>query len=259
MVVVSKKSIEKLIEDVAPKVEKLTGWDTHVDDLCVELVGRDQIWEHGIKPKYEFLGIDIEPKTQKGKSTIKMIKLITPYLLLGQYEPLTKAMLIIPDNLRFGTNESGLAITIGHELVHRCQFANNLPFAKLYSTLVKKTTGSNAFDEDPDEDKSYEKYLQAYMTLTEGDASHVEDQLKKMFYQDAENKSAHSSNFIGLMLLIASLGDKNSGFMQKLKQYEEGKKIVSKIYEQEGRLRVNKLYNLGTKELYNTFGEKKWQ
>lgn len=254
MVVVSERLIERLIEDVAPKVERLTGWDTRLDDLSVKLVKRDQIWEHGMKPKYDFLGIDTEAKTEKGKKALEMIRVLMPYVMLGQYEPLTGTMLIVPDNVRFGTNESGLAVTLGHELVHRCQFTNNPRFAEMYPAMVKRITGSRVFDEDEHEDKGIKKYLQAYMTLTEGDASHVEAQLKKMFYQDAKNKTSHFSNFVGLVLFLHSLGNGEAGFIQKLKQYEQGKKIVGRVYETEGRNGVNRLYDLDARGLYQKFG-----
>ncbi|MBI4148265.1 hypothetical protein HY490_03155 [Candidatus Woesearchaeota archaeon] len=254
MVVVSERSIERLLIDVAPKVERLTGWKTHLDALTVKLVRRDQVWEHGIKPKYNILGIDTEAKTEKGKKDLGMIKVLMPYVLGGLYEPLTGTMLIVPDNVRFGTNESGLTVTLGHELVHRCQFTNHPRWAEMYPTLVRKITGSSAFDDDEHEDKSYMKYLQAYMTLAEGDASHVETQLKKMFYQDAKNKTAHVSNFIGLLLFLHSLGNAEDGFIKKLKQYEQGERIVGRVYETEGRKGVNELYNLDAGGLYQKFG-----
>lgn len=184
---------------------------------------------------------------------MKAIKLFLPYLVLGQYDPLMGRMLVIPDNLRFGTNASGLTIILGHELVHRCQFINNPRFARLYSHLVKKVTGSNAFDEDSLEDKNMKPYLQAYMTLVEGDASFVEQQLNKMFYQDAKNKTSGFSNFLGLLLALTSIGNGDKGFLDKLKQYAKGKKIVKSIYEFNGREGVNSLYNLNELELRRVF------
>jgi hypothetical protein len=244
MVIVSEKSVRKMIEDVAPKVTRLTGWNPRLDDLEVRIISRDQYWEEGIMAKYPQLGIDTETKTEKGKKAVQSMKATMPYLVLGQYEPMTGRMLVIPDNLRLGTNESGLTVVLGHELVHRCQFINNPRFTRLYSTLVKKSTGNNAFDEDELEDKRVEPYLQAYMTLVEGDASFVGDQLKKMFYQDAKNKSSMLSNVLGLAILLASLGSGDKGFIQKLKQYGVGKKKVKSIYEREGRPGVNALYDL---------------
>jgi hypothetical protein len=255
MVIVSEKSVKRMIEDVAPKVERLTGWDTNLDDLEVRIIGRDQYWEHGILSKYNHLGINTEAKTAKGKKSTETMKALMPFLVLGQYEPLSGRMFVIPDNLRFGTNESGLTATIGHELVHRCQFVNNPRFANLYSQLVRRSTGDNAFDEDPSGDKRVKPYLQAYMTLVEGDATFTEEQLKKMFYQDAKNKTSHMSNFLGLVLALSSIGNGDKGFMQKLKQYEQGKKKVRAVYERGGRGEVNALYNLEELGLRRVFGK----
>ena len=112
MVIISERYVQRLIEDVAPKVERLTGWDTHLDDLTVRIVRRDQVWDQGIKPKYDILGIDVEPTTEEGKKALGWLKFVMPYLMLAQYDPMTNTLMIIPDNVRFGTNESGLAIIL---------------------------------------------------------------------------------------------------------------------------------------------------
>ncbi|MEI7718254.1 MAG: hypothetical protein WCI72_00170 [archaeon] len=265
MVVISERSVKRIIEDVASKVERLTGWDPQLDTLSVKLVDRDQLWEHATKPRYERLGIDTGADTPAGKKARLITKHVMSYFILGQYEMTTDTLLIIPANLGFGTNESGLATILGHELTHRCQFKCNPKFARLYPSLVKKVTGSKAFEEDPQEDESYMKYLQAYMTLVEGDATHVQDQLKKMFFQDAESKSASASEFLGLIPILYNMRDTGAvdsasrggcgGLGQKMKQYSEGKKIVGRIYEREGREAVNQLYNLSIKQLLSRFGE----
>ena len=254
MVVISERSIENLLAEVAPRVERLTGWDTNLANLKVKIIKRNQLWEQGLKPKYDHLGVETEAKTDKGKNALALSKALMPYIILGLYEPLTGTMLVLPDNVRFGTNESGLAVTLGHELVHRCQFTNNHQFANMYPALVKRMVGANAFDEDGDEDKNARKYLQAYMTLVEGDAKFVEGQLNKMFYQDAKNKTAHASNFIGLVLFLSTLGDSDGGLVKKLKQYTKGNKIVKAIYQSEGRQGVNKLYRMNERSLYGAFG-----
>lgn len=254
MVVVSERSLEKIISDVAPKVEQLTGWNAHLDSLNLKIIRRSQLWEHSAKVKYDLLGIDAEAKTEKGKKALQATKLIMPYLILAEYEPLSGTMLVVPDNLRFGTNESGISLTIGHELTHRCQFTNNPQFGKMYVSMVRRMFGANAYDDDPSEDKGTAKYLQSYMTLVEGDASFVQSQLKGMYYQDAKNKTSGVSNLIGLVLLLASLGDNNSGFIQKLRQYSKGKNIVRRVYEAGGREKVNAIYSLNERMLHRVIG-----
>ena len=254
MVVISERSVRRIIEDVAPKVERLTGWNPHLNDLEVRIIKRDQYFQEGMVPTYAKLGIDTEAKTADGMKTVKMLKIVSSYLMLGQYIPITGTLLIIPDNIRFGTNESGLALTLGHELVHRCQFINNPKFAQIYNQLVKRSSGTNAFDEDGFEDKGVMDYLQSYMTLVEGDASFVQGQLKNMFYQDAKNKTSGISNFIGLLLMLASSKNgKEDVFGKKLDQYSKGRRNVRRVYQNGGRESVNALYKLNDFELTDAF------
>lgn len=138
MVVISENLISKLIEEVAPKVERLTGWKTHLDSLKVKLVRRDQVCELGVMPKYYFLGINTIPQTEKGRAALTSIRLFASYMAVGLYEPITETILIMPDNFGCQTNESGLVCKLGHELAHRCQFVNNPKFKDLYLDLIKK-------------------------------------------------------------------------------------------------------------------------
>lgn len=114
--------------------------------------------------------------------------------------------------------------------------------------------GSNAFDENEFGDKSYKSYIQAYMTLLEGDASFVESQLKKTFYADEKTSAEGLSGLLGLGLLIAGMGNKEVGVLRKLRQYTRGKKIVEDMYRRGGRSRVNKLYDEDEEELLLSFG-----
>lgn len=83
MVIVSEKSIRRIVEDVAPRVQKLTGWDLQMDSLEVRIISRSQYWEQGITPAYSGLGIEIEAKTEKGKKAVQMGKFFMSYLILA--------------------------------------------------------------------------------------------------------------------------------------------------------------------------------
>jgi hypothetical protein len=252
MSIISEYTVERIIQDVAPKVQALTGWDPHLEDLKIQLIRRDQLWEYSTLPRYKALNIDTVPRTSEGKASMKISQKIMPYLALAMYEPLTGTILIMPENFGAGTTDSGLAITIGHELVHRGQWTNNPDYSKKYPTIIRKSVGSNAFDTDADEDPSYEKFAQAYMSLAEGDATFVQEQLKKLYYPDAKSKSG---SLVGLLtiLLMHSAGGSTNGLLKKMKQYIEGKKIVQATYKLRGREGVNALYSLDMKGLQEKF------
>jgi len=244
MVVISERSVEKLVRDVVPKVAMLTNWSYDLGELKIRIINRSQLWEHGFKPKYDYLGISTETKTDSGKQTLSMYKNIFSFFTAALYEPSCDTLFVVANNARFDTNESGLTVLLGHELVHRGQFTQNPQFTKQYFSLVKKQYGSLAFEEDEHEDKSFGKYLQSLMTIVEGDASFVESQLKKMYYQDASYKCAGIALWVSSAVLLASLanGDSKSGLLGKLSQYTAGEKIIKRVYEDSGRKLVNCIY-----------------
>lgn len=253
MVIVSEKSIHRMLKDVAPRVERLTGWDLQMNDLTVKIIPRDFFFEQGIKPTYEGLGIDIKAKSEEGKQSVKFMRSIMPYIIMGLYEPMTGSLLICPENYALGTNESGLATLVGHELTHRGQFLQPR-YKEMYLDLVRRSTGINAFDEDKYEEEGASDLINALMTLAEGDATFVQDQLKSMFYQDAENRYSGMVSLIGTAVGIISLLDDEGGLMKKMKQYSKGKEIVSALYKAGGREAVNRQYALSETGMMGRFG-----
>ena len=75
-----------------------------------------------------------------------------------------------------------------------------------------------------------------------------------MFYQDAKNKTSGISNFIGLLLMLASSKNgKEDVFGKKLDQYSKGRRNVRRVYQNGGRESVNALYKLNEFELKDNF------
>ncbi len=243
MVIISEKSVEKIIIDVTPKVEKLTGWSCHLESLVLKLVNHSQVFEQAIEPTYASIGIDTKPRTRGERISYHLLKYVVSAFPLGIYEPATGTIIIVPDNFAAKTNESGLATVIGHELMHRCQYINNPGFAENFFKLMKKMIGSRLFSNDKP-DANFGGYIRAYMTLEEGDASFVQEQLEKTYYQNAQ-ASTHQTNMI--------LGGIASLFVMELRkklcQYTVGKAFVEKIAKKSGREGINKLYSLHPKKL----------
>lgn len=239
--IINENLVKKTLEDLVSAVEYFTGWDAHLSDLKIELITREQYWERGMKPMYDILGIDMETKTMVGKINCSLTKKFMPYFPLGQYESLTGKIILIPENFSGLTNENGFATVLGHELVHRCQCVNNPKFIETYYNLIKKAIGTSLFEKNDFKDISYYKYLKAYGTLIEGDASFVQGQLK-MIYRNAAVVRSFMPSFMRLFLYPF--------LKEKLDQYKNGKKIVAGFYKIGGREEVNKLYGLDVEKLY---------
>jgi hypothetical protein len=275
MVIVSEKSIEKMIYDVAPKIEELSGWKPQLDGLNVKLIPRELFWEEAIKPKYASLGINTDPRTKEGEISLKMLKHMMPLLVLGVYEPSNRTLFVLPDNMSFGTNESGVVLTVGHELFHGCQFDNNPYFKEELDRLTVQVTGRDAFDKDDYEttDKRVMKKLTAMMTIVEGDATFVQNQLKGMYYQDAVTRAGDLGNILTYLhafkmmnlskedieeLKGSNEGEKkekneNEGLMGKMMQYTKGEKLVKATYNRLGRSGVNELYTPMSVQMMDMF------
>ncbi len=251
MVIISEKSVERMLNDVAPKVEKLTGWDPVLSSLNVKIVPRKKYVKYCIDPLFNGMGIDTVPKTKDGKTGLFIVKNILPFIVMGQYEPITQTLIVMGDNFVYSANESGLTAILGHELVHRCQYINNPEFADVYCSLSRRMHGKNAYDIDGDEDPRAKKYVQSLMTLLEGDASFVQEQLKKIYYQNAENKTSGLTKLFGVLFAFVCIA---GGSMDKFKQYSKGKNIVENYYKRKGRQAVNDLYNLDENGLHGVFG-----
>ena len=253
MLPIDNRLINNSIRSVAPKVHHLTQMDPHIESLRITPIKRRDYFAEVILPKFEGLDMETSAYTENGKRSVQFMKNILPFMVIAEYDPINHKMFIIPDNLGWGTNETGLTTILGHELVHRCQFLDNPHFLDTYKFLVKKVFGSNAFDIDADEDKSYSDFIQPFMTLVEGDATFVQEQLKNEFYQGAKYNTSGLVNILGVAIGLSSLVTNKRGLMKIVMQYQKGKEIISCIYNESGRGAINRLYQLDYKQIDDIF------
>ncbi len=236
--IVSEASIEKILYDVAPKVEWLTEWNCSLKNLTIKIIKPNQVFAQVIMPKYKELNIDITSKTLQDKFSSWINTYLVSRIVIGVYEPATKSIVVVPNNLSASTNESGFATALGHEMVHRCQFLYNPKFVKEYNKLIKKTADPHVNNDNAKDT------IQLYMTLIEGEASFVENQLRQMYYQNATIAPRLSSLFLGLTGALCF-----KDFRKKAAQYIRGRIMVGKEYKVRGRKGVSALYSLNPKKI----------
>jgi len=221
MVYTALNTIGGLIEEVAPKIEKLTMWDCHVDGLTAKIISPDEFWGYEIIV-FESMGINTAPKTEKGKIAFERLKTIST-LSAGMYLPTNSILLISKNTLM--KNPDVQAVILGHEIVHRCQDVNNPSFVKNWVALFK-SFGTNAFDDNLFENENFRKCHSGYNDLVESDAAHVTNQLIWNFYTLADCRYTIGDNQIN---------------------------ILEDIQKKDGRAGINRLYGLSLTELYDLF------
>src|SRR3989344_2710734 len=141
---VSEKFIEKLIQEVAPRVEELTGWDCYLADLNVDLVSsNEQFWERNSKRFSDILGISSKPETPAGKKKLQEDKDHFQGVA-ATYEWLSGTITLSPYFfiLYSYRGVDAMAVALGHELTHRCQYENNPDFYEKEIDLFKKVHGT---------------------------------------------------------------------------------------------------------------------
>lgn len=252
MITIDSKSIDAMIKDVAPRVHHLTQMDPHIESLRVSAIRRRDYFAEVVLPKFEGMGIDSIPHTELGQLGFKIMKYVTPFSIMAEYDPINHKMFILYENFGWGTNKNGLTTVLGHELVHRCQFLDNPHFLDTYKFLLKKVLGSNVFDLDEDEDKTYMPFIQPFMTLVEGDATFVQGQLKE-WYPGAKYKSTQFMNFLDTVVKLSKGSNGKRDLSKKLMQYQRGRRIIRDIYKESGRGAINQLYALDYKQIQDVF------
>lgn len=275
--IISERSIEGIVLDVAPKVQRLTGWDCGLETLDVRLIRKDQLWSCVMKPALERKRFDYKPRNVLEKLALQAFKAMSSRFPLGLYEPDVCRLYIIPENLN-ELSKSGVSVIVGHELVHRCQHVGNPAFFDTITELSRELIAEiNKYKAERDKvygtkicemirnillkrPKSFSdsvlkestailegeagKKIQSLMTLVEGDASFVQHQLNRMFYQNAE-RLRPSTNAI----LLRFSSEFSPVIQLKLEQYTLGSGFVKEVYKAEGRESVNRLYKLDTESL----------
>lgn len=286
MVVISERSIETLLDELIPKIEWLTQWNSHLDGLEIKIIKNSQLWKYAMKPQFDAMEFDAKPKGFIEEIAMDVMKTLIPYLPLGVYEPNSNSLILLAENMS-DISKSAFSIVVGHELVHRCQHANNplffenlknfnkelgIELYKIQEKLNKKygLTIRESFRHsylynalkkihlagDIPEDPVFEEYqklmnnlivgkLQSFMTLTEGDAYFVQNQLKRMFYQDAESLRSPVRSFV-----LDILAEYIPVIKAKLEQYPVGEAFIKQTYTTYRRKAVNQLYQLDKKNLH---------
>ncbi len=229
---VTQQSLEAIVKEVAPKVEELTAWDTHLESLTLKIFTRKQY------RSYTFRGIKRSFKQRLHEYAY------TSAHPMGVYFH-NKMMVILPENESF--NEGGLKIVAAHELTHHSQYEKwPLLFEKSDSLRARLNDLLVAWDRGVEKDK---KQLGAdindlsgkvyqYKRLLEGHATFVEKQLEKQYYPDAQRFPTPPLLFLAIEPFIRFITKRT--YLGIPSYYDDT--WIEKIYKTEGSKGIDAIY-----------------
>lgn len=207
--------VSACLAEVAPIVEKLTGWPNLLDDLKIEVV--DSLAPFMIKDHLAHEGIDPE------SLEADILEFVTEYSMqagagTAMYDAHTHTMLVQRQVAEQSSLE-GFKLVCGHELVHVGQHKYT-PGLKAYGRAQQLWSTAN-----PDKVHTEEgRKRMAYMTQIEGYASYIElEFLNKQYYRMA--LLSYKDTFCQRMLralFSASSGEVDQNREAKASQYVNG-------------------------------------
>ncbi len=167
-------TVAHCLAEVAPIVEKLTGWSGLLQDLRIDIV--DDTTGYMLREQFDVQGID--PTSFQAKAQRWMTRhAMAPGMFCALYDP-GLHMIIINRQIMGKVGLDALKIMMGHELVHVGQFKYTPGLKDFVRHNVRLTA-----EEGQDIDPQVLQERMAYNTELEGYAQYIEtDYLKARYY-----------------------------------------------------------------------------
>jgi len=208
---ITESLIYKLIYEVSPIVEEITGWSLLVDSLSPRVLPKDRGYEEVLLGRLQGAGIEIDEEHPRTLIE-RLIEYIVEANVLAAYQPSTNELLIIRENVD-DSNLDGLKLVVAHELVHRGQHVNYGHLFECVDDVFREVFYSLAYEEATLKDIIQKmSKIKPIMTLLESHAYYIQELLRKTHYPNAEIES----HFNLATILLRLLGQ------AKLSQYTEG-------------------------------------
>ena len=225
---VTDRLIERLVGEVAPLVEEVTGWDLAIGGLRPRVLPKDMGYEEICLGRLRGAGIAIERFEPRGLLR-RLIEYVIEANVLGAYEPSTEELLVVRENVD-DSNLDGLRVVVSHELVHRGQHVNHPNVFERVDAMLRSLFDAIASGPmDLAELRRRIDEVRPLMTVVESHAVYVQEQLRCTHFADA----VIESHFNLPTLLFRLFGG------AKIRQYTDG---VPQIADAVSRGGVDALY-----------------
>jgi len=211
--------ISTLVNEVAPLVSSITGWDLHVTTLHTRVLPKDQGYEEIVEAKLTALGLTYDLGRDIVTSTVEYL---VENNVQAAYEPLTNELMVLRENVD-DSNLDGLKLILGHELTHRGQHMTHPElFEHVNRILADVIKGMESGQVDFQKMLGYYGQVRPLMTLIESHASYVQAVLCQRYFPNAQMER----HFTLPVLLFRVLG------FGKVAQYTEGLPQVTAAMQQ---------------------------
>ncbi len=206
-----------VVQDMAPLVERLTGWNLHLGTLRQRVLPKERGYEEILLSRMQAAGVNVEDDSPRN-----IMERLAEYMLeetvLAAYEPGSGEILVIRENVD-DSNLDGLRLVVAHELVHRGQHVNH---PEIFAQVDQSTRSvcQMALDSDSARVMALEhlQRIQPAMTMLESHAMYVQNTIKRLYLPKAVIES-HFNLAVMLMRLLAA---------PKVAQYTGGIPAVAK-------------------------------
>lgn len=210
---VTEALVRVLVQEVAPTVERLTGWRLRTEQMAVQVVPKVQAYEEIFLTRLQRLypGGDLSPFSEG------IARRLAEYVLegttLAAYDHTNGTLYVVRENVD-DSNKDGLKVIVGHELVHRGQGLH-------YPYLLRRTeqVAVEVLTAETISGKMEKiQEANAVMTLLEGHATLVQGALQRLY-----PKAKIERHWGITALLFRSLG------FLKARQYTIGTKRLTAL------------------------------
>jgi hypothetical protein len=206
--------ITTVIDEVAPLVSAVTGWDLKLSTLHSRVLPKDRGYEEIVEGKLRLLGLPVSPVRD---IVLRTVEYLVENNVLAAYEPLSNELMVVRENVD-DSNLEGLKLVLGHELTHRGQHMTHPAlFERINTILITIFKGMESGQVDFQKTLSYYEEVKPLMTLIESHASYVQGILRQTYFPQARIESRLSLPVI--LFRILGVG--------KTSQYTEGLPQVS--------------------------------
>lgn len=203
--------LSSLIDDVAPLVSSVTGWDLQIPSLHNRVLSKRLGYEDILLGRLHYMGIqgweEMMPDILE-----RMIEYLIEENTLAAYLSGPGEILVIRENVD-DSNLDGLRLILAHELVHRGQhMVHGRIFTQVDNLLQQAFTEMKSDATNITKMRLIFDQMQPIMTLLESHATYIQGLLKRTYFPDARVET----HFNIAMLLMCLVG------MPKIAQYTDG-------------------------------------
>lgn len=217
--ILNDNALTSIIDEVAPLVTSLTGWDLDLPSLRSRVLPRNQGYEEILLGRFEQLGI-----TNYSDLLPDLIERLVEYMVeansLAAYMPGKGEILVIRENVD-DSNLDGLKLILGHELVHRGQhLTHGELFQRVDHSILEVFQEIQYQSFDYQRIQSAFEQIQPIMTLLESHASYIQGLLQQRYYPNAQIEKPFNLAVL-LMRLVGT---------PKIAQYSDGLPQIQAAY-----------------------------